>query len=85
VTFLLIVFAVAIAGATYCAGLRRGRAQGRRSGYIQGHEHALASASRIIEDGVFRLAERVVEDCGGRYSPTLSRFLSAFSDGGHLR
>jgi len=74
----------AVAAAAYCA-YRYGVTRGRGIGYAQGHEHALESASRAIEDGVFRLAAKVVEDCGGRHSPTLHRFLAAFARGEHLR
>ena len=79
---LILLSALFLAGASYCFGLRRGRSQGRRDGYVQGHERALEMSSRAIEDGVFRLAERVAN---GRHSRTLHKFLAAFANGEHLR
>lgn len=82
---LFYVLQLLLAVATYRFGFRRGRSQGRRDGYIHGHERALAASSRMIEDGVFQLAERVIADGGGHDSPTLRRFLGAFTRGEHLR
>lgn len=85
-TLALVVIAQLLAAVSaYYVGRIRGLAQGRCDGFAQGHERAMEVSSSAIQDGVFRLAERVTSDFGGRYSPTLHRFLVEFVKGEHLK
>lgn len=83
-TALIFLSNLLIIAAAYYLGRIRGKSIGRRDGYVQGHEHALEVYSRAIDERVLALADRVTTELGGHYSPTLHRFLVAFTRGDHL-